>query len=201
MKIKLNEKVKKGITATCAVLTIVSLGVLGGSTYSKYFTKIDGEGSATVARWSFKANNERETIANVKLSNTYNQNKLLENTIAPGTNGSFDIVLDATGADVAIDYAVTFENCKDKPTNLKFYYGGITSSTLEGLEYALQGRISLDNPRTRTLTIEWFWDYETGEDENTKAINDEIDTKDSGKTFTFDVNITGTQVNPEELES
>ena len=40
MKIKLNEKVKKGITATCAVLTIVSLGVLGGSTYSKYFTKI-----------------------------------------------------------------------------------------------------------------------------------------------------------------
>ena len=40
----------------------------------------------------------------------YNTNILKNKTIAPGTNGSFDIVLDATGANVAIDYAVTFDN-------------------------------------------------------------------------------------------
>lgn len=197
----MKQKLKKGIITGTILLSVASLGILGGSTYSKYFTKIDGEGSATVARWSFKANNERETIANVKLSNTYNQNKLLENTIAPGTSGSFDIVLDATGSDVAIDYAIKFDNCKDKPTNLKFSYEETTSSTLEGLEDVLKGRISLNDPRTKILTINWDWEYETGNDENTKAANDEIDTNDSGKTFTFDVIITGTQVNPEELDS
>ena len=178
------------------LLSVASIGVLGGSTYSKYFTRIDGEGTATVARWSFKANNETKTIPNIKLTNAYNQSKLLQNTIAPGTSGSFNIVLDTTGSDVAIDYAVTFENCNEKPTNLKFSYGGTTSDTLEGLEDVLKGRIALNDDRTKTLTINWDWQYETGNDESTKATNDEIDTKDAGKTFTFDVIITGTQVNP-----
>lgn len=196
----MNPKLKKGIITGTILLSVASIGILGGSTYSKYFTKIDGEGNATIARWSFKANNERKTIANIKLSNTYNQNKLLQNTIAPGTSGSFDIVLDATGSDVAIDYAIKFDNCKDKPTNLKFSYEDTISSTLEGLEEVLKGRISLNDSRTKTLTINWDWQYETGNDEDTKAKNDEIDTNDSGKTFTFDVTITGTQVNPDEVE-
>ena len=51
-------------------------------------------------------------------------------TIAPGTNGSLDIILDTTGADVAIDYAVTFDNLVNKPTNMKFTYGNKTSDTL-----------------------------------------------------------------------
>ena len=153
MKEKTNQKFKKGIITGVAVLSIASLGILGGQTYAKYFTKIDGEGSATIARWSFKANNETKTIADIKLQNTYNENKLLKGSIAPGTKGSFDIVLDATGADVAIDYAVTFDNLQNKPTNLKFTYNGTTASSLEGLESVLKGRIGLNDSRTKILTI------------------------------------------------
>ena len=67
MKEKTNQKFKKGIITGVAVLSIASLGILGGQTYAKYFTKIDGEGSATIARWSFKANNETKTIADTML--------------------------------------------------------------------------------------------------------------------------------------
>ena len=66
----------------------------------------------------------------LQLKNVYNTNILKNKTIAPGTKGSFDIILDTTGADVAIDYAVTFDNLVNKPTNMKFTYGNKTSDTL-----------------------------------------------------------------------
>ena len=118
-------------------------------------------------------------------------------TIAPGTNGSFDIILDATGADVAIDYAVTFDNLVNNPTNIKFTYCNKTSYTFKGLEYVLKGRIALNDARTKTLTIKWSWDYQTGTTAEEKANNDKIDTNDSGKDFSFDIKVTGTQVNPQ----
>lgn len=198
MNKNVKEKLKKVSAYSIVLISVVTLGIIGGNTYAKYFSKINGEGNATVAKWSFKANNETETIANIKLSNTYNVNKLIENKIAPGTSGSFDIVLDATDADVAIDYAVTFDNCKNKPNNLKFSYEEISASTLEELENELKGRINLDDERTKILTINWEWKYETGNNEYEILQNDELDTNDEGKTFTFDIKITGTQVNPSE---
>ena len=133
----------------------------------------------------------------IQLNNVYNTNILKNKTIAPGTNGSFDIILDATGADVAIDYAVTFDNLVNKPTNMKFTYGNKTSDTLKGLEDVLKGRIALNDARTKTLTIKWSWDYQTGTTAEEKANNDKIDTNDSGKDFSFDIKVTGTQVNPQ----
>lgn len=195
MKIKNNEKLKKGIVIGVMLSSIAVLGILGGSTYSKYFTKIDGTGNAVVAKWSFKANNKTQTMEHIQLTKAYDQNKILTNTIAPGTSGSFNIVLDATGADVAIDYAVTFNNLVEKPKNLKFSYGSTTGSSLKDLENALKGRIGLNDPRTKTLTINWSWDYETGTGSE-KDINDAQDTLDAGKNFSFDITVTGTQVNP-----
>jgi len=198
MNKNLKERLKKVAAYSTVLISVATLGIIGGNTYSKYFAKIDGEGTATVARWSFKANNETKTIANIQLSNAYDENKILQNTIAPGTSGSFDIVLDATGADVAMDYAITFDNCKDKPQNLKFTYNNTTVSNIEELENVLKGRISLEDDRTKTLKINWDWKYETGNTEDEISKNDEIDTNDSGKTFTFDIKITSTQVNPAE---
>lgn len=107
-------------------------------------------------------------------------------------------MLDTTGSDVAIDYAIKFSNLQNKPTNLKFTYNGTTANSLEELEEVLKGRIGLNDSRTKTLTINWDWAYETGNSEIDIANNDEIDTEDAGKDFTFDIMITGTQVNPNE---
>ena len=198
MNKNIKEKFKKGMAYNAILLSVATLGIIGGNTYAKYFTKIDGEGNAEIARWSFRANNTSTFMENIQLSNTYNTSVLKNKTIAPGTNGSFDIVLDATGADVAIDYAITFDNLVNKPTNLKFTYDGTTKSSLEELEDLLKGRITLDDSRTKTLTIYWSWDYQTGTTDEEKSNNDRIDTNDSGKDFSFDMTITGTQVNPQE---
>ncbi len=83
MKKESKSKLKKGAGITAVLLSIATLGIMGGSTYSKYYTEINGNGNAQVARWSFKANNETKTIANIKLNNTYNQSKIETNKIAP----------------------------------------------------------------------------------------------------------------------
>lgn len=198
MNNNLKEKLKKGTAYTTILLAVATLGILGGSTYSKYFTKIDGEGNAEIAKWSFRANNTSTVMEKMQLYKSYSTSILKDKTIAPGTNGSFDILLDATGVDVAIDYAVTFDNLVNKPTNLKFTYNGTTADSLQGLEDVLKGRIDLNDPRTKTLTIEWSWAHQTGTTDAEKLANDKIDTNDSGKEFTFDVTVTGTQVNPQE---
>ena len=198
MKFNLKKDLKKKTAYAVILLSVATLGIVGGNTYSKYYTQIDGTGNAEVAKWSFKANNQNTTIENIKLSNVNNVSKLKDKTIAPGTNGSFDIILDATGADVAIDYAVTFDNLVNKPTNLKFTYDNTTVSSLKDLESLLKGRILLSDSRTKTLKIEWSWDYQTGTTEEEKANNDKIDTAEAGKDFSFDILITGTQVNPKE---
>lgn len=197
MNENIKEKFKKGVAYSAILLSVATIGVVGGNTYSKYFTKIDGEGNAEIARWSFRANNTSTVMEKIQLNNVYNTNILKNKTIAPGTNGSFDIILDATGADVAIDYAVTFDNLVNKPTNMKFTYGNKTSDTLKGLEDVLKGRIALNDARTKTLTIKWSWDYQTGTTAEEKANNDKIDTNDSGKDFSFDIKVTGTQVKPQ----
>lgn len=197
MNENIKEKLKKGVAYSAILLSVATIGVVGGNTYSKYFTKIDGEGNAEIARWSFRANNTSTVMEKIQLNNVYNTNILKNKTIAPGTNGSFDIILDATGADVAIDYAVTFDNLVNKPTNMKFTYGNKTSDTLKGLEDVLKGRIALNDARTQTLTIKWSWDYQTGTTAEEKANNDKIDTNDSGKDFSFDIKVTGTQVKPQ----
>ena len=48
---------------------------------------------------------------------------------------------------------------------------------------------------TKTVTIYWKWDYQTGDDANTIADNDEIDTTEGeqARSITFDVIVTGTQ--------
>lgn len=194
---KINKEFKKKTIITAGVLAVSALAVIGGSTFAKYFTKIEGSGNAEIAKWSFRANNTSTVMEKIQLSNVYNTNILKNKTIAPGTNGSFDIILDATGADVAIDYAVTFDNLVNKPTNMKFTYEGTTADSLKGLEQVLKGRIRLDDARTKKLTIEWAWDYQTGTTVAEKEKNDQIDTNDSGKEFTFDITVTGTQVNPQ----
>ena len=48
------------------------------------------------------------------------------------------------------------------------------------------------------MIIYWTWDYQTGNNDEEIKRNDKIDTNDAGKDFTFDITITGTQVNPSE---
>ena len=115
------KKSRKIILAVIA-LAIILMSFVGGQVYAKYMSKVEGHGTAEVANWNFKVNEKEEQLQAISLNSTINNKTVSNNKIAPGTQGSFQIKLDATGAEVGIDYIVRFENESNKPTNLKFKY-------------------------------------------------------------------------------
>ena len=113
---------KKKIIAVTAILLALFVSFLGGKTFSKYVTEVNGVGNAEIASWNFKVNENEEEIQTIKLASTINNETLVNNKIAPGTNGSFTIKVDGTGSDVGINYTVNVQNETQKPQNLIYTY-------------------------------------------------------------------------------
>ena len=193
------SKKKKILLVVFIVLAII-LSFIGGKTFSKYLAEVKGTGTAEIANWVFKVNGKEDVVQNVNLLSTYNNETLINNKVAPGTNGSFNIVVDATGSDVGVEYVIQFLNESEKPQNLIFIYQDKEYSTIQDLEKDLSGIINAnDESKTRTITINWEWQYETGENEDEINQNDIIDTNNAKQleNYTFDINVKGTQVMPQ----
>ena len=97
---------KKKILLILAIISIVLISFIGGKAYSKYVSEVRGDGLAKVATWSFKVNGQQEQVQTINLVSTCNNETLLNNKIAPGTSGSFNIIVDGTESDVGINYKV-----------------------------------------------------------------------------------------------
>ena len=182
-----------------AVLAIVVLAFIGGQAYAKYITEVKGEGVAEVATWSFKVNGQKEQVQTINLASTCNDETLVDNKIAPGTSGSFNIIVDGTDSDVGINYNIAFEDEANKPANLKFIYEDVEYNSIQELENNLSGTINAnDEDKTRILNVGWEWKYETGANETEIASNDLVDTQNAEaiQNYTFNVSVTGTQVEP-----
>lgn len=191
---------KKKIILVVAVLSCIMLSFIGGQSYSKYVSEVRGDGMAEVATWSFKVNGQKEQVQTIQLGSTCNNETLVNQKIAPGTSGSFNIIVDGTDSDVGINYNVKFTNESTKPTNLKFTYDNQEYNSIAELESSLSGTIHAnEEDKTRTLTIYWQWAYETGNNESEIANNDKIDTQNAQDiaTYTFNVIVSGTQVVPQ----
>ena len=193
------SKKKTALLVICILLAII-LSFIGGKTFSKYVSEVKGTGTAEIANWVFKVNGKEDVVQNVNLLSTYNNETLINNKVAPGTSGSFNIVVDATGTEVGVDYRIQFLNESEKPQNLIFTYDDQQYTTIQELEKDLSGTINAnDENKTRTITINWEWQYETGENENEINQNDKIDTNNAKQleNYTFDIYVTGTQVMPQ----
>ena len=183
-------KKNKKVLIIALVLLAITLSFIGGRTFSKYIAEVNGSGTADIANWVFKVNGQEDSVQNVNLLSTYNNETLVNNKVAPGTSGSFNIVIDATGSEVGVDYDVTFLNESEKPQNLVFMYDDTKYSTIQDLEQDLSGTINANEEnKTRTITIDWEWQYETGDNENEIAQNDEIDTQNAKQieNYNFDI--------------
>lgn len=191
---------KKKIIIVAVILLALLLLFIGGNTFSKYVTEVNGKGVANVAKWSFKVNNNEAQIQTINLASSVDNTTLVDNKIAPGTSGNFEIKIDATGAEVGIDYKVRFINETNKPQNLFFTYDNKRYESIADIEKDLVGTIDANaEEKTKTINIHWEWPYETGKDAQIVE-NDKIDTQD-GKNiaeYTFDVVVEGVQVVPQD---
>ena len=193
------NKKKTALLVICAILAI-TLSFMIGKTFAKYVSEVKGAGTAEIANWVFKVNGKEDVVQNVNLLSTYHNETLINNKVAPGTSGSFNIVVDATGSEVGVDYAIEFLNESQKPQNLIFIYEDKPYTTIQDLEKDLSGIINAnDENKIRKVTINWEWQYETGENANEIDQNDIIDTNNAKQleNYTFDIHVKGTQVMPE----
>ena len=191
---------KKKAVIISAILVAIILSFVGGQTYSKYVTEVRGDGTAQIATWDFKVNGQKEEVQTISLGSTYDSSTLVNGKIAPGTEGNFQIIVDATGSDVGIDYKIKFSDETTKPTNLKFYYQEVEYNSILELGEALSGTINAnDENKSKTFDIKWKWNYETGSNPTEIASNDKIDTQNAQEitNYEFDVIVSGTQVVPQ----
>lgn len=189
---------KKIIIILC-IFIIVILIFVGGVVLAKHQTQETGKGVAEVAKWVFNIDANSSTVKTVKLANSYDESTLTNGKIAPGTTGSFDILIDGTGSDVGVEYKVSFANETSKPFNLNFIYENVKYNSLKDLEKKLVGTIDAnDENKKRTLKINWEWQYEIGSSKKQIDKNNKKDTQDSQKisVYTFDVVVTGVQATP-----
>lgn len=190
---------KKKIVLIVAILSMIVVSFMGGQSFSKYVSQVKGYGQFDIAKWSFLVNGQESSMNTIDLSSTCNNETLIDNKIAPGTEGNFNIEIDATGSEVGIQYQVTFDEKSQKPNNLYFIYNKSTYANFDDLAYALKGVINADAENKKiSIPIKWIWEYETGNSPELREPEDVEDTQD-GKTlqnYAFDVIVTGTQVEP-----
>ena len=209
-KEKQKSTTKQTATKTRNKLVIILLALLlitaiafSMYAYAKYKTTLTGNGTATVAKWSFKVNGQTQTIPDIDLATTMKENNnVVEGKLAPGTEGSFDLNLDATGSEVAIDYNIKLA-VTEKPSNLRFYTDSSYTKEIASTDGVMNvsGVMSLEEVKTvQTKTIYWKWAYQTGTLANDIVANDKIDTADSKKSVTMTITVTGTQRNPSQGE-
>lgn len=187
------NKRKSTLLIVALLLLAVTLGTLAIRTYAKYVSTLPSISSDTyVAKWNFATANSSTTFT-IDLSKTYDADTLVANKIAPGTTGSFTIMVSNEGSDVGAKYLIEL-NRTGAPTNLQFYLDSAYTNNLG--DSALSGTLA-PNETNKTVTIYWKWPYESGTGD-TLTSNDVIDTSNgiSGNTMTITATITGTQVEP-----
>lgn len=189
---------RKKIIIIAIILLALGLLFIGGNTFSKQVTEVKGKGVANVANWSFKVNNNEAQIQTINLASNNNKN-LTDNKIAPGTSGNFQIKINADGAEVGINYKISFINETNKPQNLFFIYNDKKYKNITEMEKDLTGTIdATTGEKEKNIEIYWEWPYETMIDGDS-SVNDKIDTQDSKniKEYTFDIKVEGVQVLPQ----
>ena len=203
---KTNHAARLG--ALALALTLVSTCLMGG-TLAKYVTEVTGTATATVAKWSFDAKNGDKSIATqeykIDLGDTTNRvayegTDIKEGVIAPGTEGSFAILLDGSGSDVGIDYTIKFSGAKNVPDNLVFYKDEKHNEKIDNFfsdtDAAIQGIIGAGTSVTPIVYWQWPYDETKTDEGDTADTSAGSKEKDDDRKMTFTITVTGTQVSP-----
>lgn len=106
----------------------------------------------------FMVDYEKINFRNINLLDTVNSKTLIKKKIAPGTSGSFNIILNSNQR---TRYQIKVKSESEKPLNLKFYINGGKKeySTLEELQDELVG--ILEKNIKKVIEIKWEWKYES----------------------------------------
>ncbi len=206
------NKTMKMILITLLIAMIALVLVSG--TYAKYTSSASGSDTARVAKWSFIVGGV-DTVAEhtftfdlfKTIKDTDGEDELdvisanADRVIAPGTSGSFDLVLEnksETTAKYGITYTVT--NTASIPVQFSVNGTDWTDSLANVVESDTDTKLDANNG-TKTITIQWRWAYENTKENATTEEKKATDDKDIalGKAgiakLIVQADVTATQIN------
>lgn len=137
----------------------------------------------------FEIKNATSQFKNVNLMQNVDENTLVNEKIAPGTEGEFAIVL-KTNKNTNIEYKIEIEAENEKPEYLSFCIPGEKEEYFDIKELNKRLKGNMKSESIKNIPIKWQWKYE-GEQKN----QDESDTKAATKLEEFNFKI---KVNVEE---
>lgn len=170
------------------IVLFVILGMLlclfgiAGASYSLYKSSPRGKTMGAIANWNFTVNGSSSTFA---INLATNASNIQDGKIMPGSYGSFDIRLDATGTDTDVNYKITFNNLKGKPDNLNFYLDSAYTRKIELDKDTISDVIKFGDNMVKNVTIYWKWDYNGSADDNMYQ----------NSILSFDIVVVGSQIN------
>lgn len=198
------------LASVLLILTLLTTCAISG-TFAKYTASATGTDTARVAKWSFKVG---ETDIATTATFTFDLFKTVteidgteegdvssnnsNRVIAPGTSGSFALVLtnlSEVSAKYGIDYAVTNES--NIPIEFSVDGTNWTTDLADVVAHDVNTMLTAKTG-TRAITVQWRWAFTGAESENfTSAQTDSTDTA-LGATGTATVTVaavvTATQV-------
>ena len=209
------KKNTKKIVAMLLVAVVAVGSYFVAGTYAKYTSSASGESTVRVAKWDFEVGTGANK-ANITTSNTFTFNLFdtinesdtttaetdvvaangTDKLVAPGTGGSFDIVL-KNDSEVSAKYGIvyTLTNTANIPVEFSTDGGTTWTPTLTNIIADDTNTKLTANGGTITKTVKWRWAHETGESPYTAG--DTADT-DLGKvgtaTLTVKADVTATQI-------
>ena len=197
-------------------LTMITLMIVSG-TFAKYTSSATGSDTATVAKWSIKVGSgdgieiagSSSTVAfdlfstikdedggseddvagkasNIAVGNTAATAKI----IAPGTSGSFDIIV-KNESEVNATYSIAFES-NNTSIPIEFSTDGTTWKSTLSEANVTNATINM-NSAAQTKTVYWRWAYDVSAARDTADTNLGVAAQTSPASVTLSATISATQ--------
>jgi len=155
----------------------LSITYLFQTSYAKYRKQVTGELNADIASWIIKVNNEditeSRTLEN-EITPVFDTNQYVKaNTIAPGSTGYFDIIIETVNVDV--DYNVEIVDSKEETDLqdlvLKQYELNDSGTRVNITNHTYSQDFTKNTERTK-IRFYFVWD----DDPTTETMNNQADT-------------------------
>ena len=170
----MKENKKTRLLTIALILALIAL-ILVASSYAKYLSSGTGSDTARVAKWSFKVGGtdivttdtftfdlfKTVTDTDGKTTDTDVVSANTDRVIAPGTSGSFALVLDnksEVSAKYGIEYTVT--NTAKIPVEFSVDGGTTWTESLTDVVASDTDTKLAANGGNKTITVQWKWSYE-----------------------------------------
>lgn len=191
------KKYKKIICAIILIIILIIFGLLlkkvdaNSQQDDILFFKLFGSSSTSTSNVNneivFDMSNKNKDTKNINLLETVNTQFLVQEKIAPGSEGNFSIkIVDNEKYEEAKNYNITFKSKNAKPQNLYFYLNDNEDekyATLEEMQNVIEQK--LNNKKQKEIIINWKWEYNNSNEGNKQDTADGMKIKE----YNFDIDI------------